>query len=247
MPPGVDDILHQPPSRRKPSSWRGARLLACIAGAIAEARWGVPAWIRSGSEESLARFDPGLPAVLAAFEKRFGGASTTEPDPSEGKARPVVRAKLTEEAVGALAPEKVQAIAFAEVGAQGESEYILVVSDEGDHVGVTSGNFGFEAFGKRYKRDVDIERIAAVLPFLTHFVGTSRETTKRGSFAFEDGAWLHLDMAVGNHFFIRKERFEPFRQLLADRHPKNLCTGAIDAVLDIMKKEPSGHVDQPGR
>lgn len=27
--------------------------------------------------------------------------------------------------------------------------------------------------------------------------------------------------------------------------PRNLCTGATDAVLDIMKKEPCGHVDQP--
>ena len=42
---------------------------ACIAGAVAEARWGVPGPLR---QAALARLDPALAAVVRRFEARYG-------------------------------------------------------------------------------------------------------------------------------------------------------------------------------
>ena len=57
--------------------------LACIAGAIAEARWPVPFWVCEDADPRLKRFDSQLPSVLAEFEKRFGAKREQAPMSNE--------------------------------------------------------------------------------------------------------------------------------------------------------------------
>ena len=63
----------------------------------------------------------------------------------------VVRESISNEAVRALDASKVMAIAFAEVGAQGSSNYIEVISDLSDKVLDTNVMFGLvREFGRRF-------------------------------------------------------------------------------------------------
>ena len=142
----------------------------------------------------------------------------------------VVREGISNEAVRALDVSKVMAIAFAEVGAQWRQNYIEVISDLSDKVLVLFGNFGFEAYGKRYTGAVDIDEIERSVPFLKWFRGTSIDTTKRGNFIV-DNEWVHLDAMVGNHFFIRGRLLEGFLKRLGERH---ICEAGIEVMADIL-------------
>ena len=102
-----------------------------------------------------------------------------------------VRERISDEIVRALDVSKVKAIAFAEVGAQGSSNYVAIISDLPDKVSVAAGKFGFEAYGTRHAEDVEIEVIENAIPFLKWFRGTSPETTKEGiSFSTTNGSIL---------------------------------------------------------
>ena len=109
-----------------------------------------------------------------------------------GNGKEVVRETISEEIVRALDISKIKAIAFAEVGAQGNSEYVALISDDGARVVIDEGCFGYEAFGRRYDGDVDIEMLESAMPFLRHFRGTSFETTVRGHCRVNN-EWIHLD------------------------------------------------------
>jgi ADP-ribosylglycohydrolase len=62
-----------------------ADTMACIAGSIAEAFWGVPEEI---GRKSLARLDDELRQIIEAFEERFGRGrpphETGKPERDEG-------------------------------------------------------------------------------------------------------------------------------------------------------------------
>ena len=147
---------------------------------------------------------------------------------------PIERKPLSEEIIRALDPGTVRAITFAEVGANGNSEFLCLVCRDGGGTRTISGHFGFEAFGTRHSRDVDIEVVAEKVPFLSRFLGTSPQTTMRGSFVVENGAWVHLNLGMGNHFFLRNELYEPFRRLLSGRHAGNRCQACLDGILALL-------------
>ena len=142
----------------------------------------------------------------------------------------VTKENISPEAVRALDFAKVMAIAFAEVGAQGMSNYIEVISDLPDKVSVLSGNFGFEAYGTRRVEAVDIEDLERVVPFLKWFRGTSRETTQRGNF-YLDNEWVHLDAIFGNHFFIRCRLLDEFMSRLEGRQ---IYEVGLDVITDML-------------
>ena len=149
-----------------------------------------------------------------------------------------VREKISEEIVRRLDVSKVKAIAFAEVGAQGSSNYVAIISDLPDKVSVAAGKFGFEAYGTRYAEDVEIEALEKAIPFLKWFRGTSPETTQRGNFIF-DKEWIHLDAIFGNHFFIRGNLLEGFLSRLGNRP---VCEAGIDVVTNMLKGGEASHV-----
>ena len=149
-----------------------------------------------------------------------------------------VREKISEEIVRRLDVSKIKAIAFAEVGAQGLSNYVAIISDLPDKVSVAAGKFGFEAYGTRHAEDVEIEVIENAIPFLKWFRGTSPETTKRGNFIF-DNEWVHLDAIFGNHFFIRGNLLEGFLSRLGKRH---IVEAGIDVMTNMLKGGEASHV-----
>ena len=143
---------------------------------------------------------------------------------------------LSEAIIRELNKETVKAVAFAEVGANGNSEYLCLICGEADNSWTISGHFGFEVFGKRYTRDVDIEVVEERSPFLRHFLGTSRETTIRRNFTFDEGRWLHLSAGLGNHFFIRTELFDAFKGVMAERHSTDICRDGIAAAVETVRR-----------
>ena len=151
------------------------------------------------------------------------------------KEKEVVRETISDEILRALDMSKIQAVAFAEVGAQGRCNYISVISDLGDRIVVDEGHFGFEAYGSRYEGDVEIERLEEVVPFLKHFRGVSLETTVRGNFSMEEGEWIHLDAGFGNHLFIRKELIADFRWRMIESGSESLFRDGVDVMLGILK------------
>lgn len=142
----------------------------------------------------------------------------------------VVNERMSVDAVRALDVSKVMAIAYAEVGAQGDPGSVQVISDLPDKVSVISGNFGFESLGTRFPEDVGLDELERVFPFLTSFRGTSVETIQRGNFAVDD-EWLHADATFGNHFFIRFPLVEGFVRRLGNRR---IIEAGVEAVADML-------------
>ena len=156
------------------------------------------------------------------------------------KEKEVVREKISEEIVRALDMSKIQAIAFAEVGAQWRGNFISVISDLGDRIVVDEGHFGFEAFGIRYDGDVEIDQLEEAIPFLKHFRGVSRDTTARGHFLMENGEWIHLDAIFGNHFFLREALIPYFRWRMIERGSENIFRDGVDVMLGILNAGTEG-------
>ena len=135
------------------------------------------------------------------------------------KEKEVVRETISEESVLALEASRIKAVAFAEVGAQGNPEYVVLISDDGERVAIDEGSFGYEAFGRQHDGDVDIASVESAIPFLKLFRGMSLETTVRGHCRVNN-EWIHLDARVGNHFFIRSELLDEF--FATSEWPKHL-------------------------
>lgn len=154
------------------------------------------------------------------------------------------RITLSDESIRNLNPDTVKAVAFAEVGANGNSEFLCLSGRDGDGILKITGHFGFWAFGKRYPGDVDIEVVEAKLPFLAHFRGMSRMTTIRGN-RMVDGVWVHLSAGFGSHFFVRAELYEDFLRTFRESKAESLCIGAIPAALEVLKRLSSPDLPSP--
>ena len=118
-----------------------------------------------------------------------------------------VRKEITNDVLSEIDYGHVMAIAFAEIGAQRSSNYIEIVHDSENQVTAYFGVFQFLHLGKRVGGGrVDLERIENRIPFLKSVRGDSVKSTVRGNFRFRDeqmGAWAHIDLRFGNHFFLR--------------------------------------------
>ena len=129
----------------------------------------------------------------------------------------IVEREISNELLKQLSIESIKVVGFAEVGAQGDSQYVLLLSDNGSRVFRDEGHFWVMHNGERYGSGVNIEDVYKVVPFLKDFLGNSIESTKRGHFKFEKGEWIHLDAIFGNHLFIRsgmiKEFIERFEKI----------------------------------
>ena len=148
----------------------------------------------------------------------------------------IVREKLSEDRIRALDASKVEAIAFAEVGAQGDPNYIAIVSADEESIRIDEGYFGYEAYGRYFLGSVAIESIERVLPFLRNFRGTAMENTVRGHCAVTD-EWIHLDALMGNHFFVRKKNLDSFLKRLNNRC---ICPIGIDIIIEMLKEKTIG-------
>ncbi len=100
---------------------------------------------------------------------------------------------------------EVMAIKIAEPGAQGEQRTFTVISkDDTGRVSTCSGSYsvllddGTVLDGDVYNGDLEkslpvIKETGVVQPF----------SMVRGHFKTADGKWYHIDMTMGNHFFVR--------------------------------------------
>lgn len=123
----------------------------------------------------------------------------------------IIKRKLTKDILDSLDGENLKAIEFAEVGAQGNSATLTIVSRDGDSTFMDGGSFGYEFGGRRFGGDVEIEDVLALLPFLGCCVGVSPQTTVRGyGLMGGDRQWFHCDAGFGNHLLVRKDMINDF-------------------------------------
>ena len=123
----------------------------------------------------------------------------------------VIKRHLTKNILDSLDGECVKAIAFAEVGAQGEPATLTIVSRVGDSTFMDKGSFGYEFCGTRFGGDVEIKDVIALFPFLARCVGVSLRMTVRGCGLIDkDKKWFHGDVGFGNHLLILKDLVDDF-------------------------------------
>lgn len=142
---------------------------------------------------------------------------------------------ISNEVVDQLVPESIKVIGFAESGAQGFPEYVIVLSDEGTRICRDEGHFSFVHNGERYGGGVSIEHLCKVAPFLKDFLGNSIESTKRGHFKFENGEWVHLDARFGNHFFIRSNMIKEFIERFEKIPDAYIAQEGLDVAIDMLR------------
>ncbi len=148
-----------------------------------------------------------------------------------------VKKGLSNSVADELNPEAVQAVEYAEVGAQGCSQKVTIVTDQGGKIVLYEGSFGLEGYGTRLNGDVDVERLERLVPFLRHFRGTCEEDTVRCNCMSKDRQWVHLNAGFGNHFFIRETLAKKFIALFKKENARSLYEDALRitlAILDVM-------------
>ena len=143
----------------------------------------------------------------------------------------IIKRQLTKDIFDSLDGENVKAVEFAEVGAQGNSASLTIVSRDGDTIFMDGGSFGYEFCGTRFSGDVEIEDILAILPFLRSCVGVSPQTTVRGYGVMgKDKRWFHCDTGFGNHLLVLKAMITDFGQRI-----KALPGGNADETSSVME------------
>ncbi len=129
----------------------------------------------------------------------------------------IIKRQLTRDILDSLDGENVKAVEFAEVGAQGNSASLTIVSRDGDTTFMDGGAFGYGFSGMRFDGDVEIKDVLVLLPFLERCVGVSPETTVRGYGVMgKEKRWFHCDTGFGNHLFLLTDMVDDFAQRIRD-------------------------------
>ncbi len=146
----------------------------------------------------------------------------------------IVKISLSNDIAAAMNPETVQAVEYAEVGAQGGGQHVMIITDQGDKIALYEGSFGLEVYGTRLNGDVDVERLERLVPFLRHFRGTCEEDTVRSNCISEDRQWVHLNAGFGNHFFIREALAKKFIARFKKENARSLYEDALRITLAVL-------------
>ena len=73
------------------------------------------------------------------------------------KNKEVIIEKISDDRVRSLDASKVEAIEYAEIGAQGHPKSVAIISADKGCIRVDVGKFGYKAYGDYVPGDVDIE------------------------------------------------------------------------------------------
>lgn len=115
------------------------------------------------------------------------------------KNKEVIIEKISDDLVRSLDASKVEAIEYAEIGAQGHPNSVAIISADKGCIRVDVGKFGYKAYGDYVPGDVDIESVERVFPFIENFWGISLDNLVRNH-CVVDQDWVHLNAHFGNHF-----------------------------------------------
>jgi len=133
----------------------------------------------------------------------------------------------------------VMAIQIAEIGAQGaELTFTIVSKDETGEIATCSGSYGYmlaDGTGTVFDGDVRNTDLEKALPIIKETGVVRAFSMVRGHFRSKDGQWLHIDIGMGNHFFIRDNIGKEFLQRFAGQPPYSVYLYGVEVVQAILK------------
>ena len=131
----------------------------------------------------------------------------------------------------------VMAIQIAEIGAQGEERTFTIVSkDETGEIATCSGSYGYMLEdGTVFDGDVRNTDLEKALTIIKETGVVRVFSMVRGHFRSKDGQWLHIDIGMGNHFFIRDDIGKEFLQRFAGQPPYSVYLYGVEVVQAILK------------
>ena len=157
------------------------------------------------------------------------------------KNKEVIIEKISDDLVRSLDASKVEAIEYAEIGAQGHPNSVAIISADKGCIRVDVGKFGYKAYGDYVPGDVDIESVERVFPFIENFWGISLDNLVRNH-CVVDQDWVHLNAHFGNHFFVRGKNLKVFLERLNNR---NIYSYGIKVILGMLKERVYGLMEVP--